>query len=269
MATHVAGDTYRDIDGQLFEIKRQLRQPNGYPFDPELLKLNLQAIVEGRFSFGQQPEGPVTIGQVPQPGLFKAEDTNLSTAIAVAEHFTNKVLGVKVDLRKQFDFPSELPWEDVLVIYDPSLNNREAVEKAIHGQGINKSYEEVNVMEYSGSEASGQPTLRIIENSIRPTEDTLGASAKSPDQLNVDGRTYLDLRGYALAFGLRYFASKDYLDPKTWTWFPKNRLPGGEVAFGLWDPFVDCRRVGFCWDGAGRVDPGFGARLAIDVKLKP
>lgn len=51
----VAGETYRDLDGQLFEIKRQLRQPGGYPFDPSDLKLALQAIIEGRF--GHVPNG--------------------------------------------------------------------------------------------------------------------------------------------------------------------------------------------------------------------
>ena len=49
MATKVAGETYFDIDGQLHEIKRQLRQPNGYPFDPQLLQRMLQAAIEGKF----------------------------------------------------------------------------------------------------------------------------------------------------------------------------------------------------------------------------
>ncbi|MBI2063642.1 MAG: hypothetical protein HYT65_01460 [Candidatus Yanofskybacteria bacterium] len=40
---------YYELDGQLQEIKRQLRQPNGYPFDPAQLKLHLQVAVEGRF----------------------------------------------------------------------------------------------------------------------------------------------------------------------------------------------------------------------------
>lgn len=49
MATKVAGELYESITGQLFEIGRQLRQPNGYPFDPEELKEHLQAVIEGRF----------------------------------------------------------------------------------------------------------------------------------------------------------------------------------------------------------------------------
>lgn len=49
MAKKVAGELYEGITGQLFEIGRQLRQPNGYPFDPEKLKRHLQDAIEGRF----------------------------------------------------------------------------------------------------------------------------------------------------------------------------------------------------------------------------
>lgn len=45
----VAGELYESITGQLFEIGRQLRQPSGYPFDPEMLKAHLQDAIEGRF----------------------------------------------------------------------------------------------------------------------------------------------------------------------------------------------------------------------------
>lgn len=46
-STHVAGDLYVDIDGQLMEIKRQLRQKEGYPYDPIKLVEHLQAAIEG------------------------------------------------------------------------------------------------------------------------------------------------------------------------------------------------------------------------------
>lgn len=198
------------------------------------------------------------------PRRFKAKDTNLDEIIPVTEHFAKKILGVKVNLREQFDFPAELPWKDVLLVFDPGINNREAVEKSLQGQKL-KVYEESNVMEYSRSEASDRSMLQIIENSIRPTEDTMG---KTPNQLNADGRPYLELRGYALVFGLKYFASKDYLDPQTWTWFPKNRLPGGGVAGGGWAPNLDFRGVWFHWRGPGSSGPRIGARLAMSVKLK-
>jgi hypothetical protein len=49
MAQRVASDLYFDLDGQLSEIKRQLRQPSGYPFNPLKLARALQDIVEGKF----------------------------------------------------------------------------------------------------------------------------------------------------------------------------------------------------------------------------
>lgn len=49
----VTGDQYREIDRKLEEVKRQLRQPSGYPFDLEELNIHLQAAVEGRFGSGK------------------------------------------------------------------------------------------------------------------------------------------------------------------------------------------------------------------------
>jgi len=217
--------------------------------------------------FGKPPEFAVPTPPVPAfefPRTFSASATNLDEIIPVTEHFAKKFLGVTVNLRERFDFPTELPWKDVLLAFDPGLNNRQAVEKALKAQKLTV-YEESNVMEYARSEAFAQPTLHIIENSIRPTEDTLG---KSPNQLNADGRPYLELRGYALAFGLRYFASKDYLDPETWTWFVQNVLPSGKVACGCWRPLPLFRKVKFDWHGAGNSHPAMGARLAMFVKPK-
>lgn len=52
MAQRVAGEQYESITGQLFEIGRQLRQVNGYPFDPEKLKKHLQLAIEGKMFSG-------------------------------------------------------------------------------------------------------------------------------------------------------------------------------------------------------------------------
>lgn len=67
MATIVKGDLYEAIDGKLHEIKRQVRQSGGYPYEPERLDLALQAIVEGRFEeiVRQQPTPkPPLVGTV-------------------------------------------------------------------------------------------------------------------------------------------------------------------------------------------------------------
>jgi hypothetical protein len=222
-----------------------------------------RAEIPDRLLFGFTAED--TVPFVGVSNRFKVSDTNLKESITNAERFTKKILGIKVDIRKMFDLPTELLWKNVMVIYDPGFDNRNAVEKALEGQKLDV-YQESDVMEYSGSSASNLPTLRIIENSLHPTEDTLGNNAKSPDQLNADGRNYLDLRGYGLAFGQRYFISKDFLDPETWTWFPKNRLPSGEVADGRWSP--DDRQVEFYWNRPDFVSGHCGARLEIEVKLK-
>ncbi|HBI25928.1 MAG: hypothetical protein UT41_C0002G0071 [Candidatus Wolfebacteria bacterium GW2011_GWC2_39_22] len=49
MAQHVTSEQYFDLDGQLLEIKRQIRQASGYPFDPVKLKTFLQKVIEGKF----------------------------------------------------------------------------------------------------------------------------------------------------------------------------------------------------------------------------
>lgn len=267
MATHVVTSDQKEIiSTRMAEINRQVFLQKEYGFDPELLISHLQAATEGRFVYDTKTVFSAKPYEFPR--LFKVAETNLGEAIALTERFSKKILGAAVNLCERFDLPTELPWKSVILVFDPGLNNREAVAKALESQKI-KVYEENDVMEFSGSAALGQPTLHIIENSVRPTEDTLGNLAKSPDQLNADGRPYLDLRGYALAFGLRYFASKDYLDPQTWTWFPKNRLPDGAVAYSYGLPDVDYRKVKFCWSGSGRVSSHMGARLAMPVSLKP
>ena len=53
MAEKVAGEKYYKIDGQLLEIKRQIRQPNGYPFDAHELNDFLQRGIEGKFHEGK------------------------------------------------------------------------------------------------------------------------------------------------------------------------------------------------------------------------
>ena len=49
----VAGELYESLTGQLFELGRQLRQSNGYPFNPHQLKRHLQDAIEGRFASGE------------------------------------------------------------------------------------------------------------------------------------------------------------------------------------------------------------------------
>ncbi len=49
MAIKVTAEMYQEVDGQLHEIKRQLRQKDGYPFDVQTLRAALQLVIEGKF----------------------------------------------------------------------------------------------------------------------------------------------------------------------------------------------------------------------------
>ena len=71
MAQGVSGDRYKEIDGQLFEIKRQLRQKSGYPFDLDALELALQVIVEGRFDGNESVKASILelVGMVTIPAI--------------------------------------------------------------------------------------------------------------------------------------------------------------------------------------------------------
>lgn len=169
-----------------------------------------------------------------------------------------------MDLRKQFVIPESLPWKKVLVVFDPgSLTNRAAIEKVLKGLKLTV-WEETDVMNYSCSEAFTAPTLHIIALSPTPDKDTMGLS---PNDLQKTGKSYLGLRGYALAFALHHSMTGEYLDPKeTFTWFPEDRLSGGEVAGGYW--FPDDRRVRFSWSGADYRHAFSGARVAMSVSLR-
>lgn len=181
----------------------------------------------------QEPEAPVsTIVVARTLSVFKTADTDLDKWLTAAEKLAKEYFGGTVDLRKMFVIPETLPWRSAIPIFGPgNLTNRDTLE-FLKKLGLN-SWEETDVMRYSGSEASGAPTLHLIQNSIRPDEDTMG---QSPDQLVATNNNWLDLRGYGLGFGLHHKVTKKYLDPKTFTWFPNNRLPDGRVADGDWNP---------------------------------
>lgn len=204
------------------------------------------------------------------PVMYKTAETDLNYWLNRCQEFAEKFFGVKVNLREMFMIPEEIPWASAIPVFDPgNLTNRDAVEKALKAQKF-VVWEEADVMNYSGSIANAGPTLHFIQNSIEPDSDTLN---QTPDQLVEAGKNlpaqagWLSQRGYALAFGLHYFVTKKYLDRKTWTWFPVNRLASGEVTCGYWDP--GDRRVKLGWDFPGYHDPNMGARRVMSVSLRP
>jgi len=200
---------------------------------------------------------------VSSPTLFKATDSDLGWWIDKAEEFYVKHLGLSVDLRKMFVLPEELPWQSVIPVFDHgTLTNRDMVDKVLKGRGL-AVWEEEDVMKYSGSQALKKPTLHLIENSVTPNEDTMG---KSPNGLRRTKKLYLRLRGYGFAMALYHFAKTEYLDPKTFTWFPEDRLHDGYVAGGYWDSRSE--EVEFRWGNPDNGDPYGGGRVAIPVPLR-
>lgn len=197
------------------------------------------------------------------PVVITTPEQTLDWWLAKTEEFGKKHLGVEINLRERFVIPDELPWQSVIPIFDPgALTTRGAVNKALKGLNLSV-YEEVNVMKYAGSEASKEPTLHFIENSVRPDKDSMNLS---PDELRATGKRYLRLRGYALAMAVYHFATGEYLDPETFTWFPEDRLPVGSVAYGHWRRSFS--RVGFVWDNPDYRRSNGGARVAMPVSLK-
>ncbi|MEI6346280.1 MAG: hypothetical protein WCO79_03570 [bacterium] len=213
--------------------------------------------------FGRSDQKVPQVTPPPRPA-FALASTNALEALKKAEDFAEKFFGTRPDLRKQFVMPATLPWEKVIVVYDPGdLDNGAALEKTLKAEPkLADIYEEVGVMKYSGSKATGTPTLRFIERSEKPTADTMNLSA---DEMVATKRTFLDLRGYAIAFGTYHHSTKRFLDSETWTRFPHNRLPDGGVAGGGWDPGRS--QVRFYWYRPAARDSGIGAREAVDCVL--
>lgn len=124
MATIVKGDLYYKLDGKLDEIKRQMRQKEGYGFNPERLDLALQAIVEGRFEAvgGQFPSVILaaefihkgwTVVQDVQPSTFKMSNLEFVPLVGSVEDHVYDLktkLGL-VDMKYVLDHSEEIPSE--------------------------------------------------------------------------------------------------------------------------------------------------------------
>ena len=94
MATIVAGDKYYKIDGQMLEIKRQLRQREGYPFDVDKLIEHLQRAIEGKLETVIFIENlpvwkTVTLGNY---GSIEQLISDLRTANVYMQGFTEKFI---------------------------------------------------------------------------------------------------------------------------------------------------------------------------------
>jgi hypothetical protein len=105
MANIVAGETYYELDGQLSEIKRQLRQQNGYPFNTEQLRAHLQAAIEGRFIGGEQYLIDMGVGETADNIVLNLK----AESIGVNSYINSKL----------FPLTATNPHTDTLEILDP------------------------------------------------------------------------------------------------------------------------------------------------------
>ena len=270
MTTEQARYTQDQVDEMIARAIRQDRE-----FQAQVLR-NLPLLnTEARQGWIERPTelqlalSECMIPPVPPPNppttpmVFKTTGTDLDKWLDEAEKFAKDHLGVEVKLRKRFAIPKTLPWKSAIPVFDPGNLTNRAMFKLLNKLGLNP-WEEMDVMQYSGSKASGAPTLHLIQNSVRPDEDTMGMS---PDQLVATQKSWIELRGYGLAFGLHHVVTNEYLDPQTFTWFPGNRLRSVRVARGYWD--AGARQVRFLWYYSFVLNPDGGARLAMSVPLIP
>jgi hypothetical protein len=193
---------------------------------------------------------------------FKIGETDLFIQLAEAEAFAKKYFGLNVMLAGIFELPETVPWESVLPVFVPVGTDNRNVCELLKKLGLN-TLEEVDVMKCANSEASDKHQLFLINNSERPDKDTMGLS---PNRLRKTKKPFLNLRGYGLAMAFYHKTTEWYLDPKTITWFPKDRLPDGRVACGDW--YLGYCRARFSWSDPGYERGSRGARLAIQVPLK-
>ncbi len=195
---------------------------------------------------------------------FPEKKTNLLHAIRSAEIFTQKGFELVANLRNMFEMPKRLPWKNVIVAFVPKGTDYRgcvtAMEKA--GDGMERTFEENNVMGYSNSGPSDKDRLFIVRSSERPDDDTMNLA---PDQLVATKKTFLGLGAYAIVMGTYHEATNTYLDRKTQTWFPNDRL-AGFVARGGRNGVG--RKVNFYLFRSYDSDHTIGARMAVEVPLK-
>src|SRR3989338_525746 len=265
----VTGDQALRIGNRLAEIQRQVFLQKEDPHDPEDLIRYLQGAADGKF-VGQETGNEIREIEVTDPPRIivpnlRSTYPTLAEWLEAREELHKFFTGQSVILRDMFALTDEqLARTDLIPVFRPSgATNRLAVDwKKKLGVDV---YEETDVMKYKNSVGPKTPELYLISRSLRPDADTLGDNANTPDQLiQVPNKLWLNLYGWADADTLHFAITGEHLDPKTWTWFPNDRLPDGGVASGYWGGAGGCLR----WRYAGGCGSYGGARAAVPVSLK-
>lgn len=248
-------------DGPLKDLVIKLNGENGPEVLAELNKFNRQKPCW----VSQRRQVEVAEPQSIMPNL-RATALTLADWLKAREELHKLFTGETVVLRDIFVFTEEeLSSTTLMPAFRPAgATNRMAIlwQKKM---GVDV-YEEAAVMGYKNSQGLRRHTLYLVNRSPRPDENTLGDNAKSPDALiQVPDKLWLGLFGWCDADTLHSAITEEHLDPATWTWFPKDRLPGDfKVAYGNW-----CLgQAKLSWNYAGVCHPLYGARSAKEVPLK-
>ena len=244
-------------DGQSSEIRRQFREGS-------MTIEDVQALIDHRQPLVPAPQ--IDLPQVVIPNLRKTGQT-LADWLKARETLHTFFTGETIVLTDNFAFTEEELASTTLMpaFRSAGATNRMAVDwKKKMGETV--PHEEVDVMGYKNSGGPEEPELYLLNRSLRPDEDTLGDSSKSPDGLiQVPNKLWIGLYSWSDADTLHAAITGKHLDPETRCWFPEDRLPGGGVARGG----SRAGQAGFFWGYAGRCDSYCGARSAKRVPLKP
>jgi hypothetical protein len=153
---------YYRIDGQLMEIKRQLRQKDGYPYDPEELSQALQDCIEGRF---QTKRGLIN-------DLFTPIPAQLTR---IRELSSERSWGFTVE-----DFAeaerSVPPWPAgnlvavTLVPYLPDSNGMDGVERTFQELWQVAALLQHANWRWDGYDKAGPDTLRLLQGIEHPVK---------------------------------------------------------------------------------------------------
>jgi hypothetical protein len=193
------------------------------------------------------------------------EDTNLRRMIKSAEVFIKKVFDRDIVLLETFDFPKAYPWENMLIAYDPGDRNCSQMFNIFSRQGLEMSTS-VKLIDCVGFEASGTPTLHLIEDSsLRELTWPNRGSGESP----AADRFWLEMRGYTFAFGLKHFVDNKYLDVTTSTLFPKNGVTNLRmISYGEGIMNGAANPVHFSLCSKNEIRPRMRPRLAMPIPAR-
>lgn len=250
MATIVAGDMYEKLDGQLFEIKRQIRQPSGYPYNPEQLSRYLQEAIEGKF------QNEVTLATLPA-----RRDNRVIMKWLNGWPVFCKEFGLKIELnfrafrndlrilnrRKGFDW----------FVYKPlGFTAREAIEILKKLKSDFTVFEEIPVEWYTSAEVRPEkPHIVLCRADVEPDKEW----RISANSMRTTAVPFLDHTERYLLEAFHYWLYKKSLDINGWTRCPRSRASGDGVAYA--DRSGSEFRAG--WSGGDRGNSDGGGREVV------